>query len=917
MMIPAWGYLEPQDKDAFRAAIEFLRKRLQEEKTVTWALTEGRKQRIAKLALEELLSGPVAVGLEEPWASTWRLVEESWSASEFREDDGTTIHAVNRRLRGGDNSGAVVAALVSLVAPRLKVEPIEKWRWTFTKKPRRPKFFGDLIAVSLTSGDLISPDKLDLDKVDDLHLLKSLARSLEAVILQGLDIASRIGWDGQGGLWRLGDLRRVYYVSHASQDGENRDPDLFHRGIAPSVKLLYAVVSRMADLDLNGARLFVRSWRWVDTPVHLRLWAAMARNAKLVTPDDVSSFILELNSRQFWDLHIYPEVAELRAARFNDLSEKTQEDIANRIRKGPPRNHWPKESDPSKLKEALLYWSIREFKRIECAGGHLTGRLKSWVDAQGKQFDDLDVVTIDEGFLETVSVRSAPRSPDDKFNTIEGTSRLRALETALQTRRGGWDDDPAERANDWLREPGKAALILSDLEASGDGGDEFPTVWNRFGWAHSPESKSSAPANPEDEVERVLKLLNQLSKGTLLAAIEGISAWLSAWEKQLVTTRLMLPVWSRIWPIAVDATNKAPKSKETDLRIRAPSVDDDREPMDIETLNSPAGKLVGVFLAACPRLRRGKHAFTKGSVERSMRDIVVAAAGTSGLIVRKRLIEALPYFLNADPEWTKKHLVAPLRQDDGASLALWQAIAHRTHFTKVLKIIGSEMADRATDLRLARETRQRLAFSIVVETLHAFREDREPAIPFPRVTQMLRTLDDEIRASAANAIQQFVNELSKSGASQGQAGGEEDNRREHAGDIFRCAVAPFLLRVWPQERSLATPGVSNALADLPATSGEAFAEAVEVISRFLVPFDCWSLLDFGLYGDKNGNKKLALIDDGDKARALLNLLDLTVGSVEGAVIPYDLTDALDQIKAVAPSLSEERAFQRLSTSARR
>ena len=32
-----------------------------------------------------------------------------------------------------------------------------------------------------------------------------------------------------------------------------------------------------------------------------------------------------------------------------------------------------------------------------------------------------------------------------------------------------------------------------------------------------------------------------------------------------------------------------------------------------------------------------------------------------------------------------------------------------------------------------------------------------------------------------------------------------------------------------------TPGVSGAFADLPATSGEAFAEAVDRIERFLVP----------------------------------------------------------------------------------
>jgi hypothetical protein len=210
-----------------------------------------------------------------------------------------------------------------------------------------------------------------------------------------------------------------------------------------------------------------------------------------------------------------------------------------------------------------------------------------------------------------------------------------------------------------------------------------------------------------------------------------------------------------------------------------------------------------------------------------------------------------------------------LLNDDGASLALWRAIARRTHFTDVLKIIGSAMAERATDLRLGRETRQRLVFSLVVDALHAFRASRAPAVPNSRVQQMLRTLDDEVRASAANAVQQFVRELSKQPP--------KDQYATSAADLFRSAAAPFLRNVWPQERSLATPSVSKALADLPAVSGEAFEEAVAVIERFLLPFECWSMLDYGLFGDEGRAKKLSTIDNEAKAKALLRLLDLTVG----------------------------------------
>jgi len=72
-----------------------------------------------------------------------------------------------------------------------------------------------------------------------------------------------------------------------------------------------------------------------------------------------------------------------------------------------------------------------------------------------------------------------------------------------------------------------------------------------------------------------------------------------------------------------------------------------------------------------------------------------------------------------------------------------------------------------------------------------------------------------------------------------------------------------------------------------------------------------------LQGDEGEAKRLAVINDEAKARALLKLLDLTVGTSEGAVIPHDLTDALDQILTVDPALSTNSVFRRLATAARR
>ncbi|MGH8596052.1 MAG: hypothetical protein ACREXT_05275 [Gammaproteobacteria bacterium] len=219
------------------------------------------------------------------------------------------------------------------------------------------------------------------------------------------------------------------------------------------------------------------------------------------------------------------------------------------------------------------------------------------------------------------------------------------------------------------------------------------------------------------------------------------------------------------------------------------------------------------------------------------------------------------------------------------------------------------MAERATDRRLRRETRRSLVFSLVIECLHAFREQREPAVPYARIQQMIRSLDDELRAYGAEAVQRFVRDVS--------ANAESGPPSPTSESVFLSAAAPFLQLVWPQERSLTTPGVSRALADLPAATKGALAEAVDAIERFLVPFDCWSMLDYGFYGEEDGEAKLSSIDNQKKAAAFLQLLDRTIGTSEASVIPHDLSDALDQVRKVALNLVETQVFRRLATAARR
>ena len=113
------------------------------------------------------------------------------------------------------------------------------------------------------------------------------------------------------------------------------------------------------------------------------------------------------------------------------------------------------------------------------------------------------------------------------------------------------------------------------------------------------------------------------------------------------------------------------------------------------------------------------------------------------------------------------------------------------------------------------ESRRSLAFSLVIEFLHTLREGQDPAVEQDRIQQMIRLLDDEVRTYCAEMTTDFVNELSK-------ASDQEPNppSPEH---LFQVSAKPFLQQVWPQERSLTSPGISNRLSRLPAIARGEFA----------------------------------------------------------------------------------------------
>jgi hypothetical protein len=403
----------------------------------------------------------------------------------------------------------------------------------------------------------------------------------------------------------------------------------------------------------------------------------------------------------------------------------------------------------------------------------------------------------------------------------------------------------------------------------------------------------------------VLGLLIGLPLATVAKAMSGIAALLDQWRRVAIDSDLLAPVWRRLWPVAVDITNSRQSDKPGGEKAADESVDIENVER-LDTLNNPAGKLYGVFIELCPNVRADERPFAANPELREMRDAMFASTGYAGLIVKYRMLEASEWFLAADPDWTAENLFSPLQIDSRENAILWGAIARRHHFKRVLSVIGMQMIDRAVDPKLTRDVRSALARSVVLEALHALNDERAPVIAFASTSQMVRSLEDEVRARVAGVIQKFAADMSK----------PDGNRGALVEQIFNRSVRPFLETVWPQEAMLATPGVAKALADLPITCGEAFVDAVNAISHFLVPFESWSMHDYGIACRGEGSN-IGLINSQEKAAALLRLLDRTVGGADGTPVPYDLGEALEQVRNISTALTELPSYRRLATLTRR
>jgi hypothetical protein len=865
-------------------------------------LQENKQTQFDKIANEEInnLKNIIDLDRKEIWSKAWRIYFDYIHDKKIHTGTLREVFDLSKRYKEGDRTIGLVDDIVAMVRPRFEISEIGEWERQFRIIPKIPRTLNDLFNVRMTSDDLVNLRDFKIIEDNDLGFLERLAEALDAALNESFNMADMIAPKWREKPWRISRLHRVYYWKEPTTTG---DTDQFNRGMAPIIKLLHAVVKRISKIDTQAAKKRVDIWRMRENPFHQRLWAALARDPELVPDKEVADYLRKCKAKLFWDNNEYFEIAELRGGRFAKLESRDQTAILKRITRLEPIESWMKKLSGEEIEKRRYWRCLDELERLIAGGSSLSKTALDLVaELRGRYPDHERISSVDGGASRTGVSGWMEAEPEREFDDLSGKPRIVRLNEALQAPLDIFNPTRSDRAMAWLRFGDNARKLLGDFEGLTSDDVEYPRVWEAFFRTLKVSDEESQRLTNRDDTKRVAGLLWGLTEETSKQVCVPICNWMEQWKKyvaddEVIPSDQLLFLWARFWPFACEKTNKEGQEKgDNNLNTVAQSRDDD-EPMNLDVYNGPVPSLISVFLEGCPKnVTPGDTRMSSNDMLKKMRSDIVSATGKTGVIGRYRLIESLYYFYSADPKWAKEKLIPPLlKADKEEKENLWRAAARGALRSSLLKEIGEEVCKQVLNNNLGTNTRRNLAFYLVIEGLIALEKKRQPAIPFQSITQIIRMAEKSVRNQCGFAIWRYIE-------------AEEAEEKESS---YR-AIKKFMQEYWPLERFLLTETISEYFAHIPAYSGKYFADAVEMIAPFILPFDCYSLGDLGFTVSLDDHPKFKeTVNTPKNAEAFLKLLDLAIRKDGRVILPYNLNEVLDHLKTIEPKLSRRGEFVRL------
>ena len=461
--------LDRREQEIVANTRRFLDRRMADPAVLVWAAGLGPDLRAERRAVRDSLEFP-RNDIPEPVRSAWRCVVEAWS-NDTVDGDLRAIQIREDVARGLDPR-YLVAEIVRIVHPRLSVELYGQW----SPRPKPARDVSDLLHFRLSGQGRVRLAEVGLAACRDPAVIGELVDRLEAALIDALSWATRLG---SGSVWAANYVARVYPPpapapgDDGARDGvgdgqEDEDPDRYRSGYAPIARLFSEALDRLADIAPEAAADRAARLRALNWPLTQRLWAAAARHPDIVAPDAIGPWLAALPDERFWDEDRFPEVLEMRAARFADLDAPSRAGLETRIRRGPPAALYRRSLDANVRHRVRTEDAVRELLRLASTGGGLSAASRRWLEARPEAMQAVGEVTRLSRLYETL--RYVPSEPTPAYALADGRPVLDQLQVDLQGRL--YTDSRV--AYDFVEANADALLAL--LIAQSDH-DAFPRVW--------------------------------------------------------------------------------------------------------------------------------------------------------------------------------------------------------------------------------------------------------------------------------------------------------------------------------------------------------------------------------------------------------------------------------------------------------
>jgi hypothetical protein len=862
--------------------------RLADRETVEWAVGALKEIRSSlgedTANLLELLDrwANESPSLDGETKKVWRLLRQAAKESRADPESWFAVHNIKEKAEAGTLRTEDADRLIDCFRPRLRAKELSSWAKTNRdpddNRPLRWVNWDFKTSIQNSYQPHVQLEKSQFAKFPAELLSRLLERGTTA-LRDALNLAAEIEWVGGKRDLPNHHVHRVYIPEKELPEGdakevEDRDPDALNNNFAPLIRTITGALFALADKNSSAAQTLIVSWKLEDAGLFVRLFAVAGWRPDLVNSDTVGEFLENVNNHAFWRWMIFPEIATLRALRWNDLGMKYKSPLATRLLEGPGNDTFLSDEEiPAATK---LFHRDHELARLVDNQCDVPPEFNELV-AQRREADErfpAQIPAVEQG-QEAVRARWVPDGDPNIFADVPLDQLLANLlaESGQRNFERGNDAEAFGRSLDGKRR------ILEALSRSPADQEQINTAWNLL--LSYPHEKTQDTEAGRAATETIAKLALALPQATFRNMAGQLCYWLDSAEEIFPKFERADELWLALLPFAASEANQKQASEDAS----------DEVDLTMAALNEPLGHLLSMFIRRCPSMPAKKEDRPPLPVE--FVEPLKSLSGRAKELLANRMVVLIRYFVLADREWLEDAVTSVLVADGIASDRLWEAFAKYGQIPppEVWSTLQHSVFRSVLSSKLSPEAKRRLAEMSVIVWVWSKDAENKFELDSGSLRSAFGLANDDVRGAAA---WQFSHLFHSKDA--GQTGDEDG---QNSIELWPRLGAAFFQEIWPLEPALQSAATANDFARIPAGVGtQYFAEALSVVLPYLLPFEVWAVVtEFQLDPDKPTSKAIVTAFPEDT----LVLLAVCISEKQGHSV-YDLKKVLDWIVEARPNL---------------